>query len=95
MSKSVRIRARRPMFDPRAHRRFPLRDVADLSKFPPLPPRFSCACGKIGYPDREAAELTLAGMDRGNSRRREVRTYRCHLSQNWHLTSQSCRYERG
>ena len=86
-NKQHRNCAHRQRVNPRTHRRFPLRSGADLASLPPLPPRFSCDKGKIGYPDRESAELILATMDQSNPRRREVRTYRCPTCSHWHLTS--------
>lgn len=49
----------------------------------------TCPTGKLRYRDRIAAQLTLAGIDNLDPRRREQRAYRCPACRGWHLTSQT------
>ncbi|MCA1195109.1 hypothetical protein [Saccharopolyspora sp. 6V] len=52
-----------------------------------------CSHGpKVRYPTRDEAETALLDCRigaalRGNQRRREARTYRCHNCRGWHLSS--------
>lgn len=45
-------------------------------------------CTKRRYPDRITAEIVLANTFRSrNTRREEMRAYRCQKCHGWHLTS--------
>ncbi|GAB4587618.1 hypothetical protein [Nocardia sp. IFM 10818] len=88
------IRHRRSQ--PRGHRRLhraggglALRHGDDLKKRPAGIPTTRCFVGKRRYFARRDAEFVLAVIDRGNTVRREQRSYRCPVCHGWHLTSWS------
>ncbi|MBL1079902.1 hypothetical protein JK358_36450 [Nocardia sp. 2] len=81
----------------RGHRRLhrtgctalPARHGDDLKKRRAPIPVTRCPAGKLRYYVHTDAEVALTGMNRGNSARREQRSYQCPLCDGWHLTSWS------